>query len=83
MKVFDYLCPSCMSEEERFVSKDEQDAQMCEVCEVEMIRKFPTPFIPRNKTPYDLLDSPDATRASGMPARVGRGRGRAKWRDKS
>jgi len=82
MIVFDYLCPSCMSTDERFVSKSEQDAQMCGVCEVEMIRKFPTPFIPRNQTPYDLLDGPAATRASGNPARQGRGRGKAKWRDK-
>lgn len=82
MKVFDYLCPSCMSEEERFVSKSEQDTQMCEVCEVEMIRKFPLSNVLRNKSPYDLLDGPAATRASGNDARKGRGRGKAQWRDK-
>lgn len=82
MPVYDYLCPSCMSEDERFVSRRDKDEQMCTVCTVTLIRKFPAPYIPRDQSPYDLLDGPAATRASGNPARDGRGRGRAKWRDK-
>ena len=82
MPIFKYTCPKCENSQDLLVAKDEKDEQKCSSCDVLMVRKFPTPNIPRDKSPYDLLDGPAATRASGNPARQGRGRGKAKWRDK-